>query len=197
MSLRDQLVKAGLVSKDKAKSVQKEKSKRQHQAHRDKAVKAELSAEKAQKQEEIKAFDEAKKAADLEKNQAILAKQEKNRARGEMRDLIDRERVNKEKGEVRFNFSHDGKKIRSVFVTDQQHKDLGDGKLMICRNDRDGFDFPILPATFKERIHHLEEKIGDKIFYYISSALTEGDAEDEWAAWDAYEASLKKDPKRS
>lgn len=197
MSLRDQLVKAGLVSKDKAKSVQKEKSKRQHQAHRDKAVKAELSAEKAQKQEEIKAFDEAKKAADLEKNQAILAKQEKNRARGEMRDLIDRERVNKEKGEVRFNFSHDGKKIRSVFVTDQQHKDLGDGKLMICRNDRDGFDFPILPATFKERIHHLEEKIGDKIFYYISSALTEGDAEDEWAAWDAYEASLKKDPKHS
>ena len=195
MSLRDQLVKAGLVSKDKAKSVQKEKSKRQHQAHRDKAVKAELSAEKAQKQEEIKAFDEAKKAADLEKNQAILAKQEKNRARGEMRDLIDRERVNKEKGEVRFNFSHDGKKIRSVFVTDQQHKDLGDGKLMICRNDRDGFDFPILPATFKERIHHLEEKIGDKIFYYISSALTEGDAEDEWAAWDAYEASLKEDPK--
>lgn len=197
MSLRDQLVKAGLVSKEKAKSVQKEKSKRQHQAHRDKAVKAEISAEKAQKQEEIKAFDEAKKAADLEKNQAILAKQEKNRARGEMRDLIDRERVNKEKGEARFNFSHDGKKIRSVFVTDQQHKELGDGKLMICRNDRDGFDFPVLPATFKERIHHLEEKIGDKIFYYISSALTEGEAEDEWAAWDAYEASLKKDPKHS
>ena len=81
MSLRDQLVKAGLVSKDKAKSVQKEKSKRQHQAHRDKALKAELSAEKAQKQEEIRAFDEAKKAADLEKNQEILAKQEKNRAR--------------------------------------------------------------------------------------------------------------------
>ncbi|MHC5224593.1 DUF2058 family protein [Ignatzschineria sp. LJL83] len=197
MSLRDQLVKAGLVSKEKAKSVQKEKSKRQHQAHRDKALKAELSAEKAQKQEEIKAFDEAKKAVDLEKNQAILAKQEKNRARGEMRDLIDRERVNKEKGEARFNFSHDGKKIRSVFVTDQQHKELGDGKLMICRNDRDGFDFPVLPATFKERIHRLEEKIGDKIFYYISSALTEGEAEDEWAAWDAYEASLKKDPKHS
>lgn len=196
MSLRDQLVKAGIVSKEKAKEVHKETSKRKHQAHRDKAVKNELTAEKAQRQKEIKAFDEAKKAMDLAKNQEILAAQEKNRARSEMRDLIDRERVNKEKGEARFNFSHDGKKIRSVFVTDKQHKDLGDGKLMICRNDRDGFDFPVLPITFKERIHHLEEKLGEKIFYYLSEAMTPGDAEDEWAAWDAYEASLRKDPNK-
>lgn len=195
MSLRDQLVKAGIVTKDKAKAAQKEQSKRKHQAHRDKSVKQALDAEKAQKEAELKAFDEAKKAMDLEKNREILAGQEKNRARSEMRDLIDRERVNKEKGEARFNFSHDGKKIRSVFVTDQQHKDLGDGKLMICRNDRDGFDFPVLPVSFKDRVHHLEETLGEKIFYFLSSSMTEGDAEDEWAAWDAYEASLKEDPK--
>lgn len=191
MSLRDQLVKAGLVSKDRAKKAQKEKAKKLHQAHRDKNLKSELEAEKLRKEAERRAFDEAKKAMDLEKNQEIIAAQEKNRARSEMRDLIDRERVNKEKGETRFNFSHDGKKIRSVFVTDKQHKDLSDGKLMICRNDRDGFDYPVLPVTFKDRIHRLEEKLGEKIFYYLSEAMTEGDAEDEWAAWDAYEASLK------
>lgn len=195
MSLRDQLVKAGLVSKDRAKKAQKEKAKKLHQAHRDKNLKSELEAEKLRKEAERRAFDEAKKAMDLEKNQEIIAAQEKNRARSEMRDLIDRERVNKEKGETRFNFSHDGKKIRSVFVTDKQHKDLSDGKLMICRNDRDGFDYPILPVTFKERIHRLEEKLGEKIFYYLSEAMTEGDAEDEWAAWDAYEASLKAEKK--
>ncbi|GGZ79014.1 hypothetical protein GCM10007161_08130 [Ignatzschineria indica] len=195
MSLRDQLVKAGLVSKDRAKKAQKEKAKKLHQAHRDKNLKSELEAEKLRKEAERRAFDEAKKAMDLEKNQEIIAAQEKNRARSEMRDLIDRERVNKEKGETRFNFSHDGKKIRSVFVTDKQHKDLSDGKLMICRNDRDGFDYPVLPVTFKERIHHLEEKLGEKIFYYLSEAMTEGDAEDEWAAWDAYEASLKAEKK--
>lgn len=195
MSLRDQLVKAGLVSKDRAKKAQKEKAKKLHQAHRDKNLKSELEAEKLRKEAERRAFDEAKKAMDLEKNQEIIAAQEKNRARSEMRDLIDRERVNKEKGETRFNFSHDGKKIRSVFVTDKQHKDLSDGKLMICRNDRDGFDYPVLPVTFKERIHRLEEKLGEKIFYYLSEAMTEGDAEDEWAAWDAYEASLKAEKK--
>lgn len=195
MSLRDQLVKAGLVSKDRAKKAQKEKAKKLHQAHRDKNLKNELEAEKLRKEAERRAFDEAKKAMDLEKNQEIIAAQEKNRARSEMRDLIDRERVNKEKGETRFNFSHDGKKIRSVFVTDKQHKDLSDGKLMICRNDRDGFDYPVLPVTFKERIHRLEEKLGEKIFYYLSEAMTEGDAEDEWAAWDAYEASLKAEKK--
>lgn len=195
MTLRDQLVKAGLVSKDRAKKAQKEKAKKLHQAHRDKNLKSELEAEKLRKEAERRAFDEAKKAMDLEKNQEIIAAQEKNRARSEMRDLIDRERVNKEKGETRFNFSHDGKKIRSVFVTDKQHKDLSDGKLMICRNDRDGFDYPILPVTFKERIHRLEEKLGEKIFYYLSEAMTEGDAEDEWAAWDAYEASLKAEKK--
>ncbi|PWD86544.1 DUF2058 family protein [Ignatzschineria cameli] len=196
MSLRDQLVKAGLVSKDRAQKAQKEKARKQHQAHRDKQLKSELEAEKQRKAAERRAFDEAKKAMDLERNQEIIAAQEKNRARSEMRDLIDRERVNKEKGETRFNFSHDGKKIRSVFVTDKQHKDLSDGKLMICRNDRDGFDYPVLPVTFKDRIHHLEEKLGEKIFYYLSEAMTEGDAEDEWAAWDAYEASLKAEKKR-
>lgn len=196
MSLRDQLVKAGLVSKDRAQKAQKEKARKQHQAYRDKQLKSELEAEKQRKAAERRAFDEAKKAMDLEKNQEIIAAQEKNRARSEMRDLIDRERVNKEKGETRFNFSHDGKKIRSVFVTDKQHKDLSDGKLMICRNDRDGFDYPVLPVTFKDRIHHLEEKLGEKIFYYLSEAMTEGDAEDEWAAWDAYEASLKAEKKR-
>lgn len=197
MSLRDQLVKAGIVSKEKAKAVENERSKRKFQAHRDKKLKAEIEAEKAQKAAELKAFDEAKKAMDREKNQAIQAEQEKNRARSEMRDLIDRERVNKEKGDVRFNFTHDGKKIRSVFVTDKQHKDLSDGKLMICRNDRDGFDYPVLPVSFKDRIHHLEEKLGEKIFYYLSEAMTQGDEEAEWAAWDAYEESLKKDPKHS
>lgn len=195
MSLRDQLVKAGIVSKEKAKEVHKETSKRKHQAHRDKSVKSEIETEKARKLAEIKAFDEAKKAMDLEKNREVQAGQEKNRARSEMRDLIDRERVNKEKGESRFNFSHDGKKIRSVFVTGKQHKDLSDGKLIICRNDRDGFDYPVLPVSFKERIHHLEEKIGDKIFYYMAEAMTSGDAEAEWAAWDEYEASLNKDSK--
>ena len=98
MSLRDQLLKAGLVTKEKAKAIHKETSKRKHQAHRDKSVKAEIDAEKASKQAEIKAFDEAKRAMDLEKNREILAGQEKNRARSEMRELVDRERVNKEKG---------------------------------------------------------------------------------------------------
>ena len=175
MSLRDQLVKAGLVTKEKAKAIHKETSKRKHQAHRDKSVKAEI---------------------DAEKNREILAGQEKNRARSEMRELVDRERVNKEKGNARFNFSHDGKKIRSVFVTNEQHQALGEGKLMICRNDRDGLDYPVLPISFKERIEHLEETLGEKIFYYLASAITESDALDEWAAWDAYEASLKQDPKK-
>lgn len=196
MSLRDQLLKAGLVTKEKAKAIHKETSKRKHQAHRDKSVKAEIDAEKASKQAEIKAFDEAKRAMDLEKNREILAGQEKNRARSEMRELVDRERVNKEKGNARFNFSHDGKKIRSVFVTNEQHQALGEGKLMICRNDRDGFDYPVLPISFKERIERLEETLGEKIFYYLASAITESDAVDEWAAWDAYEASLKQDPKK-
>ncbi len=191
MSLRDQLVKAGLVSKDKAKKVQAEKKRRRHQAHRDKAVKAELIAEKEARQAELRAFDEAKRALDLERNRQILAEQEKNRARSEMRDLIDRERVNDGKGEERFNFSHDGKKIRFVSVTQKQHEDLAEGRLMICRNDRDGFDFPVLPITFKERLELLEATLEERIIYFIADLEEESEAADEWAAWDAYEASLK------
>lgn len=193
MSLRDQLVKAGLVSKDKAKKVQAEKKRRRHQAHRDKSVKAELAAEKKAREAELKAFDEAKREMDLEKNRQILAEQEKNRARSEMRELIDRERVNDGKGEARFNFSYDGRKIRSVAVTEKQHSDLAEGRLIICRNDRDGFDYPILPISFKDRLDALESLLEERIIYFIADPEEESEAADEWAAWDAYEASLKED----
>ena len=196
MSLQDQLLKAGLISKDKAKKIVSDKKRRKHQAHRDKSVRAELETEKKKRQEELKAFDEAKRAMDREKNREIQEDEARKAARIEARRLIDTERVDNAKDKrsdssERFNFSSDGKKVRFVTVTPEQSKMLAEGKLAICRNDRDGYDFPIVPKKVAERLLEIEAIEKGRWVYFLADPTEVSEADDEWAAWDAYEASLK------
>lgn len=196
MSLQDQLLKAGLISKDKAKKIVSDKKRRKHQAHRDKSVRAELETEKKRRQEELKAFDEAKRAMDREKNREIQEDEARKAARIEARRLIDTERVDNAKDKrsessERFNFSSDGKKVRFVTVTSEQSKMLAEGKLAICRNDRDGYDFPIVPKSVAERLLEIEAIEKGRWVYFLADPTEVSEADDEWAAWDAYEASLK------
>lgn len=218
MSLQDQLLKAGLVSKEKAKKIKNEKSSQKHRSHRDKQLKQKLALEKKQQLKELKAIDEAKKALDRDINQARLLKEAQKEARLQARQLIDSHRVNSWQREevsqskkfqegkpqqegsfIRFNFSPDGKKVRFVMVTPTQQKALFKGALAICRNDRDGFDYPLLPRAIAKRLLTLEKQYQERwIYYFISSeddtAPVENPDEtalEEWAAWDAYEASLQ------
>ncbi len=192
MSLRDQLVKAGLVTKEKAKKVKREQGRKRHQAHRDRAVRQELEAERLAREQSIMAQDEAKKEADRERNRALQAEQAKREARLEARQLIDTNRLEIPKeAEQRFNFTSDGTKIRYVRVTEKISDRLAKGELAICRNDRDGFDYPIVPLTVAERLLEIEKIEGGRWVYFLADPDEVSDAEDEWAAWDAYEASLK------
>lgn len=218
MSLQDQLLKAGLVSKEKAKKIKSKKNAQKHRSHRDKKLKEKLSLEKQQHLEEIKALDEAKKAFDRERNQARLLKEAQKEARLQARQLIDSHRVNiwlreeeisskklqegrpqKQENTIRFNFSPDGKKVRFVMVNAAQQNALLKGDLAICRNDRDGFDYPLLPKAIAQRLLALEEKYQERWLYYFitdpeDKTLAEINDEialEEQAAWEAYEASLK------
>lgn len=194
MSLRDQLVKSGLVSKEKAKKVEREKGRKRHQAHRDREVRAALEREKRAQQEAIAAEDERKRHADRERNRKIEERTLHNQLRGEARVLIDQKRITIPKeAENRFNFTSDGRKIRSLLVTDELSRRLSEGELAICRNDRDGYDFPLLPVGDAERLLEIEKITGERWVYFLVDPEEVSDADDEWAAWDAYEASLKED----
>lgn len=193
MSLRDQLLRAGVVSEDRAKKVEQERKKTKHQAYRDKDVKAKLEAEKKAQQDAILASEKAKKARSQESNQEVSLKQQRKALRVEARRIIDQKRVNVEKANDQFNFSSDGKKIRYVSVTAEQRKQLGRGQLAICRNDRDGFDYPLIPKENALRLVEIEKLMDERWIYLLIDPQEVVDNADEWAAWDAYEAELAKE----
>lgn len=193
MSLRDQLLKAGVVSEDRAKKVEQDKKKTKHQAYRDKDVKAKLDAEKKAQQDAILASEKAQKAKAQESNQEVSLKQQRKALRVEARRIIDQKRVNVEKANDQFNFSSDGKKIRYVSVTAEQRKQLGNGNLAICRNDRDGFDYPLIPKENALRLVEIEKLMDERWVYLLIDPQEVVDNADEWAAWDAYEAELAKE----
>ena len=189
MSLRDQLLKAGVVSEDRAKKVEQDKKKTKHQAYRDKDVKAKLDAEKKAQQDAILASEKAQKAKAQESNQEVSLKQQRKALRVEARRIID------QKANDQFNFSSDGKKIRYVSVTAEQRKQLGNGNLAICRNDRDGFDYPLIPKENALRLVEIEKLMDERWVYLLIDPQEVVDNADEWAAWDAYEAELAKENK--
>lgn len=193
-SLKDQLLKAGLVSEDKVKSVEKEQKKRSHLAHKDKQIRAEIDYEKKQTKQLIEASEQEKKLKAKEANQKVQQANNKKALRIEARRIIDEKRVNDKSALDTFNFSSDGKKIRYVKVTEQQRKQLGTGELAICRNDRDGFDYPLLPRINAERLVEIENLSGERwIYFFISPDEINSNMDaDELAAWEAYEAELKK-----
>lgn len=193
MSLRDQLLKAGVVSEDRAKKVELDKKKAKHQAFRDKDVKAKLESEKKRQQDAILAQEKADKQKSQMANQAVSLKQKRKAFRVEARRIIDEKRVNQENATDQFNFSSDGKKIRYVSVTAEQRKLLGKGLLAICRNDRDGFDYPLIPADNAKRLLEIEKLMEERWVYLLIDPTEIVENADEWAAWDAYEAELAKE----
>lgn len=193
MSLLDQLLKAGVVSEEKAKKSEHEKKKQTHRAYRDKDVKAKLDAEKKARQNDVLAREKAEKAKSQESNQEVSLKQQRKALRIEARRIIDQKRVNVEKATDQFNFSSDGKKIRYVSVTAEQRRQLGNGNLAICRNDRDGFDYPLIPKENALRLLEIEKLMDERWVYLLVDPKEVVENADEWAAWDAYEAELAKE----
>ncbi len=193
MSLLDQLLKAGVVSEDKAKKSEQEKKKQTHRAYRDKDVKAKLDAEKKARQSDVLAREKAEKAKSQESNQEVNLKQQRKALRVEARRIIDQKRVNVEKATDQFNFSSDGKKIRYVSVTADQRRQLGNGSLAICRNDRDGFDYPLIPKENALRLLEIEKLMDERWVFLLVDPKEVVENADEWAAWDAYEAELAKE----
>lgn len=193
MSLLDQLLKAGVVSEENAKKSEHEKKKQTHRAYRDKDVKAKLDAEKKARQNDVLAREKAEKAKSQESNQEVSLKQQRKALRIEARRIIDQKRVNVEKATDQFNFSSDGKKIRYVSVTAEQRRQLGNGNLAICRNDRDGFDYPLIPKENALRLLEIEKLMDERWVYLLVDPKEVVENADEWAAWDAYEAELAKE----
>ncbi len=140
-SLRDQLLKAGLVDKQKLKQVEREKHKQARQRRSGGA------AANAGKQQADRALAE-KAARDRELNRQRAAQAERKAIEAQIRQLIEANRLPKNDGDIAYNFL-DGTKVRRLYVTAATHQQLVHGKLAIAKlNGR----YDIVPKDVADKI---------------------------------------------
>lgn len=120
-SLKDQLLKAGLVSQQQVKKAAHEKRK-----DKDGSKQQQAAAEAARRAEAAKA------ERDRELNRQRQEEAARKAAAAEIRQLIEANRLDKTEGEVPYNFT-DGSKIRRIYVTPELHAQLIKGTLCIAK----------------------------------------------------------------
>jgi uncharacterized protein YaiL (DUF2058 family) len=145
MTLRDQLLKAGLVSQEKVKKVDSQSRKQTHQLKKNKALAAAEAARKVQEQRRLETEQEHKRQRDRQLNLEREQQKQHRENAARARQLIDSNRVNDSSADIRYHFLLDKRYIRSVWVTRQQQKQLARGSLGIVRNEDDVHDFPLVP----------------------------------------------------
>jgi len=139
-SLKEQLLKAGLVTKKethpKAKNKAPTKPKKKRKATSESALRAQRAM-----------LDKAKK--DKRLNEQRKAEAEKKQIAAQIKQLVDGSKLDREKGETAFHFTFK-KKIKSIYVTEQQQKQLSlDQVAIVCVNSE---IFELVPKTVASKI---------------------------------------------
>ncbi|MEY2699992.1 MAG: hypothetical protein RIQ52_747 [Pseudomonadota bacterium] len=142
-SLRDQLLKAGLVSEKKAKQAVREQRKDDRRAQgQNQVTEAEQIRQKLQQQQA------EKQEQDRLRNLELQRQREKQAVQVEIRQLVLQHRVQKGHADMAYNFQHKGK-VKRIYVSDAQRAALVFGDLVIVYSER---DYELLPASTGEKI---------------------------------------------
>jgi uncharacterized protein YaiL (DUF2058 family) len=162
-SLRDQLLKAGLVSKEQVRQAEKQRRKQPHAA----------SAASAEQKRAAQQTQATKTARDQELNRRKAAKAEAKARRAQIRQLIEQNRLPKSDSEVYYSFQ-DGKHIRRIAVEPEQRRQLIAGELAIARY---GMGYALLPLAAASRIRERDAAaIVDLSTYAADESTAEDDA---------------------
>ncbi|WP_290653190.1 DUF2058 domain-containing protein [Aquisalimonas sp.] len=145
-SLREQLLKTGLV--DEKKNRQAEKEKRAQRKKAKGARKGQPDPEAAARQEQVQRAREEKAERDRALNQEREQKKKQKSAAAQIEDLLREHALSTREGTVPFHFTRDGK-VRNLEVTPAQQKRLSAGELGIV--ERKG-RFHLVPAAVVPRL---------------------------------------------
>lgn len=144
-SLRDQLLKAGLVGRQQVKEVEARKRKQTRQEHKgqgpapDQRDQARLQVQRAQAE---------KAERDRRLNQDRQAAVERRARAAQARQIIEQHRVARRDGEVAYHFQ-DGARVKKIFVSPPLHQQLVAGALAIVRLDG---RYELIPAEVVEKL---------------------------------------------
>lgn len=147
-SLIDQLKKSGLVNEQQAKIANNEKRKKS----KNKSNKSKVSDVDGTQSLALDAQAE-KIAKDKELNRKKVLAQKEKETVAQIKQLIDTHKVDHNSGEIRYNFSDDGK-VRRIFINEAHRNQLSNGKLGIVKHE--GLYF-LVPFNVAEKISQRDE----------------------------------------
>lgn len=140
-SLRDQLLKVGLVDEKQVKKASRDKRKLDRQRRKGKT--------ETSNQNKLQQPGLAKKIEhDRELNRQRQARAERKAVAAQIKQLIETNRLPKEDGDVPFNFA-DNKKIKRIYITDAIREQLSKGKLAIVKLEG---KYELVPPIVVEKI---------------------------------------------
>jgi uncharacterized protein YaiL (DUF2058 family) len=146
MSLRDQLLKAGLVTAKQAKEAERQEQ-RQHLPKHKRAAASEQVVPPRHVQS-------AKAVHDQALNRRQQEKAEKKARQAQIRQLIEQNRLPKLETEEFYNFV-DGNKIRRIWADASTRERLGRGEIAIVRHDG---RYDVVPAAIASRIRERDDR---------------------------------------
>ena len=170
ISLRDQLLKAGLVNQKQAKQVSKDKQKEQRLAH-----KGHVEIDDSQKRAAQEAMAEKAKR-DQELNRQQQEKVEQKARAAQIKQLIEGSRLPKLTTEDYYNFVDD-KKVKRLSVNNLMRSKLSNGSLAIV-NHAGGYE--VIP---REAALKIQERDPRRIVMLSEPTEEKADGDDPYAAY--------------
>jgi uncharacterized protein YaiL (DUF2058 family) len=169
VSLAEQLLKAGLVDKNKVKQVNQDKSKQkkvERKTGTQTVDEARLAALETQRKN-------AERARELNAQRDAAAAQKAIKA--QIAQLVQQNRQSKGAGDIAYNFTHDNK-IERIYVSAAVQGHLMAGRLVIVRQ---GDATELVPRVIADKIAERDASIVVR----VNKTSTEVDADDPYAAF--------------
>jgi uncharacterized protein YaiL (DUF2058 family) len=168
-SLQDQLLSKGLIKKNKAQAANKQKQKQRKQQ-----LKSKVQVEDETKKRVIER-QRAQAERDRELNRIKNEEAHAKAVLAQIRQLIASNRIDRDKGEIAFNFTL-GDKVKTIYVTDQQVNALPKGLLAITVVDG---VYELVPAKVAERIADRDKSM----VVFCQDSETAGELSEEERDW--------------
>ncbi|SEO97196.1 DUF2058 domain-containing protein [Aquisalimonas asiatica] len=149
-SLRDQLMKSGLVDEKQARQADKEKRAQRKKAKGKGGRKGQpADPDAAARQAQVQQARAEKAERDRTLNQQREQQKKEKSAAAQIEDLLREHAISTRDGSIPFHFTRDGK-VRKLEVTAEQQKRLSRGELAIV--ERKG-RFHVVPSDVVPRLH--------------------------------------------
>jgi len=144
-SLQEQLLGVGLVDKKKVKKLKAETLQQKQKMKKGKIA----ITDDSQRQEELKRQREEKVERDRALNLDRQKLAEQKAVQGQIRQMIEQNRIRKENGDIAYHFT-DNKKVKKLYISQSMHDDLSLGRLAIVKLD---LQYELLPEPVAVKIN--------------------------------------------